>query len=138
MVAQSVLPYQYQEERSHLGLTGLAGLPVYLDLAHVAGLRESIECHVGLRKESQGWTDSQLITSMILLNLCGGDCVEDLEKLESDAGFSAFLKRVETHGMPRSQRRSIQHRWRRARTRSLPSASALRRYLALFDDPGET
>ena len=81
MVAQGVLPYQYQEDSGQVGVTGLAGLPVYLDLAHVVGLRESIGRHVGLRAGSQGWTDAQMVTSLLLLNLAGGDCVEDIEKL---------------------------------------------------------
>ena len=34
---QGVLPFQYQEETSSAGMTALAGLPTYLDLAYVAG-----------------------------------------------------------------------------------------------------
>ena len=135
MVAQGVLPYQYQEDSGQLGLTGLAGLPVYLDLAHVVGFRESIGRHVGLREGSQGWTDAQVITSLILLNVAGGECVEDLDKLEGDEGFREILQRVETHGMKRTERRRLLRRWRKARQRCLPSASAVRRYLALFGEP---
>ena len=113
-------------------------MPVYLDLAHVVGLRESIGRHVGLRAGSQGWTDAQMVTSLLLLNLAGGDCVEDIEKLESDEGFAEILHRVETHGMARSQRRRLLRRWRKASTRSVPSVSAIRRYLASFHDPDET
>ncbi|MAE70086.1 MAG: hypothetical protein CME06_06415 [Gemmatimonadetes bacterium] len=46
MVAQGVLPFESVPETSKTTLTGLAGLPVYLDLAAVIGLRESIERHV--------------------------------------------------------------------------------------------
>ena len=51
----------------------------YQDLMHVAGLRSSVERRVGLRGGGQGWTYSQIITSLILLNLAGGESVMDLE-----------------------------------------------------------
>ncbi len=38
MMAQRTLPFQHEEERRESGMTALAGLPVYLDLAHVVGL----------------------------------------------------------------------------------------------------
>jgi len=34
-MAQGVLPFKYEEEKRDTGMTGLAGLPVYLDLASV-------------------------------------------------------------------------------------------------------
>ena len=64
MMTQGVLPFQYQEEKTSTGMTALAGLPTYLDLAQVAGLSQSIERHVKLREGNQGWSDSQIITSL--------------------------------------------------------------------------
>ena len=37
-MAQGILPYKYEEERSEGGMTALAGLPVYLELASVLGM----------------------------------------------------------------------------------------------------
>jgi len=34
-MTQGVLPFKYEEEESRNGMTALAGLPVYLDLAEV-------------------------------------------------------------------------------------------------------
>ena len=65
---QGVLPFQYEEEKSSTGMTGLAGLPAYLDLAQVAGLWRSIGRHVKLREKGQGWSDGQMVTSLVLLN----------------------------------------------------------------------
>ena len=65
---QGVLPFQYEEEKSSTGMTALAGLPAYLDLARVAGLARSIGRHVRLREGGQGWSDSQVVTSLVLLN----------------------------------------------------------------------
>ena len=58
-MSQGILPFQYQEQSSTTGLTALAGLPTYLDLAQAAGLRDTIRRHLGVRAEgTQGWTDS--------------------------------------------------------------------------------
>lgn len=118
-------------------MTALSGLPLYLDMAQVMRLRESIERHVGLRSGSQGWTDSELVTSLILLNLAGGDCVEDLRILESDAGFCRILDHTRLSGMSRRERRKAVGRWRKERQRSVPSPSAVFRYLPLFSVQGE-
>ncbi len=32
-MAQDVLPFKYEKEKTNTGMTALAGLPVYLDLA---------------------------------------------------------------------------------------------------------
>ena len=68
---QGALPFQYAEEKNSTGMTALAGLATYLDLFQVADLRGSVGRHVGLREGGQGWTDSQMVTSLILLNLAG-------------------------------------------------------------------
>ena len=131
-MAQGVLPYKYEEERTHAGMTALAGLPVYLDLASVLGVGDFIRAHVHVRESGQGWTDEQAILSLILLNLAGGDCVEDIRILEKDEGFCKVLGRVETKGLSRRQRRAMGRRWRKERHRSVPSPSALFRYLEAF------
>ena len=76
---QGVLPFQYEQEKSSPGMTAMAGMMTYLELMHAAGLRSSVERHVGLRECGQGWTDSQVVSSLILLNLAGGESVVDLD-----------------------------------------------------------
>jgi hypothetical protein len=127
---QGVLSYKYEEEKQTGGMTALAGLPVYLDLASVLGVGDHIRTH--MRVKAQGWTDEQMILSLILLNLAGGDCVDDLKILEKDEGFGKVLGRVETKGLSRQQRRATERRWRKKQYRSVPSPSALFRYLAAF------
>jgi hypothetical protein len=136
-MAQGVLPFKYEAAESRSGMTALAGLPTYLDLAAVAGLGASIEKHVKVRTGEQGWTDRQIVTSLILLNLAGGDCVDDLARLESDDGFAEVMRRVETHGMPRCERRALLRRFRKGQKRSVPSQSTVFRYLAEFHDQRE-
>ncbi len=84
---QGTIPFQYEIEGGSNGLTALAGLPVYLDLMAVSGLRKSFDRHVVARKGGQGWTDGQMGTSFVMLNIAGGDCMDDLKTLEGDEGF---------------------------------------------------
>lgn len=136
-MAQRALPYEYEIEESKAGLTSFGGLPTYLDLALATGFLKSIDRHLTIRRGNQGWTDRQMILSLVLLNLVGGDCVEDIDKLEADEGFCRVLRKVETHGLTRKEKRAIKKRWRKERTRTFPSASAIFRYLANFHNAEE-
>jgi hypothetical protein len=131
-MAQGVLPFKYEEEKKDTGMTGLAGLPIYLDLTSVMGLKESIERHLHIKQQS--WTDSQTLISLILTNLAGGDCVDDLRKLQGDTGFCKLLRRIEQRGMKRSERRELGRRWRKEQSRAVPSSSSVFRYLSAFHD----
>lgn len=133
-MAQGVLPFKYEVAENQSGMTALAGLPAYLDLAAVAGLGPAIDKYVKVRTGEQGWLDRHIVISLILLNLAGGDCVDDLSRLEGDEGFAEVMRQVETHGMPRQERRALLRRFRKERTRAVPSPSTVFRYLAAFHD----
>ena len=133
-MAPGVLPFKYESEKKTTGMTALAGLPVYLDLAQVIGLNKSIQKHLKVRATSQGWTDTQMVLALVLLNLSGGDCVEDIKVVEADDGFCEVLKKAQMHGLRRKVRRALLGRWRKERTRTVPSPSAIFRYLAQFHD----
>jgi len=131
-MSQGVLPFKYEEEKIQTGMTALAGLPIYLDLAKIIGLSKSIKKHLKIRSASQGWTDSQMVTALLLLNLAGGDCVDDLKILEADEGFCRILRQSESYGLKRKFRRALERRWRKEKKRSVPSPSAAFRYLSKF------
>jgi len=138
MTAQGILPFRYESEPTASGMTALAGLPPYLELAVVSGLTDSIRRHLRVcSRKTQGWTDTQIVMSLLLLNVAGGDCVDDLRILEKDDGFARVLLRVELHGLRRKERREQERRWRKERKRVVPSPSAVFRYLAAFDNPTE-
>jgi hypothetical protein len=138
MTAQGILPFRYECEPTASGMTALAGLPPYLELAVVSGLTNSIRHHLQVCSgQKQGWTDIQIVMSLLLLNIAGGDCVDDLRILEKDDGFTRVLLRVEMHGLRRKERREQERRWRKERKRAVPSPSAVFRYLAAFDNPAE-
>ena len=134
MVAQGVLDFQYEADSSSHGLTSLAGLPLYFELIKASGLGEAIRRHVRAAG-GQGWLDIQMVLAVIFLNLAGGDCVEDVERLERDGGFSAMLRAIEKDLLSRAERRSLKSRWRRERERAAPSPSALSGWLERFHDP---
>lgn len=137
-MAQGVLPFQYQEQNHISGLTALGGLPAYLDLAQAAGLRDAICRHLTIRRDSkQGWNDHQIVMALILLNLAGGDCVADLEKLEADEGLCQIMRKAEHYGLPRNERRILERRWRKERGRTFVSCSPVFRYLAAFHDQAQ-
>jgi len=138
MTKQGVLPFRYECEPTASGMTALGGLPPYLELAVVSGLTDSIRRRLrACSGQKQGWTDAQIIMPLVLLNVAGGDCVDDLRLLERDAGFVKVLRRVELHGRPRKECREQERRWRKERKRAIPSPSVVFRYLSAFDNPAE-
>jgi len=131
-MSQGILGFKYEEEKRATGMTGLAGLPLYLDLMQAMGLPQQIGRHVQVKQ--RGWTDAQVLSSLLLLNVAGGECVEDLRRLEKDDGFSRILRRVGQAEKRRRERREEERRWRKEGYRSVPSASAVFRYLSAFHD----
>lgn len=137
-MAQGVLPYQYEVERGRARVTAVAGLPVVMDLAVAAGLRRSLSEHVKARSRGP-WQDAEAVLSLLLLNLAGGDCVDDLKVLNEDAGLSHLFQKVQLSSLPRAERRRRERAQRKARQRgeaprAFPSPSSMFRYLEVFHD----
>lgn len=137
MVSRGLLPFQYDIEEERTGMTALAGLPAYVELAHVAGLQASVMRHVRVRAAGQGWSDAQQVMALVLLNLAGGDCVDDLDVLAGDPGFASVLERTEVTGLPRKERRKLLRRWKKEGRRAVPSPSSAFRYLDAFHDEAQ-
>lgn len=132
-MAQSPLSFQYQGS-SQDNFTAFAGLPLFLEMAQACGLTQAVE---QMQLKEQGWMDSQIIHSLLLLNIAGGDCVEDINHLEADKGLNKLLLMQEGKGMPRKIRRAYLKRFRRSKNRALPSPSSIRRYLETFHNKEE-
>lgn len=133
---QGLLPFKY-ELTTKSGMTALAGLPTFFELGHGLGMLESMEKHVGLRSESQGWSDAEQLMGLVLLNLAGGEHVEDLDRLEAESGLSEVMLRLRSHRLGRKKRRELQRRWRKGQMRAFASRSAALRYLKAFHDPAQ-
>lgn len=130
---QGVLSYRIEGESARADMTGLSGLASFIDLACASDVVDSLRRNLNICG-GQGWTDSQVVMSLILLNLAGGDCVDDLDQLEADAGLGKLIRWCENHGLPRRARREMRKRWRKGRSRSVVSPSAARRFLSEFHD----
>ena len=133
MMAQGELGFKYEVEHQGEGMTGMGGIGPYLDLACRSGMVGSIERHVKAQGE-QGWTDAESVLALVMLNLVGGDCVEDVDRLESDEGFCRLFSKAVRQGLSRKARRGLKKRWRKEKTRRVPSSSAVFRYLSEFHD----
>jgi len=133
MMTQGELGFKYEVENQGVGLSGMGGIGPYLDLACRSGMVRSIERNVKAGGE-QGWTDAESVLSLVMLNLVGGDCVEDVDKLESDKGFCLLFSKAVRHGISRKGRRALKKRWRKEKKRSVPSSSSIFRYLAEFHE----
>ena len=133
-MAQGVFDFQYEVEKRSGGMTGLAGLPPYLEFGYVMGLGAAISNRLKIRGGDQGWSDEQVVMALILLNLAGGDCVSDLKALSGDDGLCRILKSIQCKGLSRKERRVHQRRLRKEIKSDFPSASSIFRYLNWFHD----
>ena len=133
-MGQQGLAFQYELDNNS-NTTALAGLPLFIDMAIVSGLCDTIARMLSIKE--RGWTDKQVILSLILLNLSGGDCVDDIDRLESDDGLRMLMLRLETQGMKRSERREYERRFRKNKKRAFPSATVIHSYLKNFHNADE-
>jgi hypothetical protein len=136
MSKQGILSYRMEGEQTSEDLTSLSGLAPYLELMVGSGLVESVRRNVSACGE-QGWTDHEMVVSLLLLNLAGGDCVDDLDHLNADKGLSKLLNWCASQGLPRCVHRRMKRRWRKAKARSVVSPSAARRWLGEFHDESQ-
>lgn len=133
IMAQQVLPFQYEIERAATKLTALGGLPLFEELGQALGIYESIRTHLTVRPD-QGYTDEEVVLSLMHLQLAGGDKIEDLLVFTKDVGFAEFSKRMHEYRMSRAERRRVYLRWRKRRVQEHPSPSSAFRYLEKYHD----
>lgn len=92
-------------------VTARAGLALVAEAARALGLDAAVEEHLELRERRSGYSETEKVEAIILLQSAGGDCIEDVRILSADHGFARMLER------------------------ELPSPDALHRFLAGFHDP---
>ena len=90
---QFALPFKYEEDVKSSGLTGLAGLPLYLELLHSLNIpsimRKALDAGA---HENTAWHNSDIALLLVLMGLAGGDHVDDMRILEKDAGFCCLFR----------------------------------------------
>ena len=117
MRSDRMLGYEFGEDSSSSQMTGHAGLLPYLDLSCVLGVLSEADARVGVCGK-QGWMDRHHVLSLVLLNLAGGECVEDIRMLESDAGLCRVFGEAEVYGLGRGARKEMEKRFRKGRERA--------------------
>jgi len=137
-MSQGAFNFKYVESKNNSGMTAYAGLGVYFDLLKRLDFVNLVNRCVSVSGVDQGWADWQNLLSLILLNLCGGNCVDDISSLSSDEGLCRLFSRFESSLSVREQK-VLKKRWRKGKGKgkgrhgAFPSSSALLRYLKRFD-----
>lgn len=92
--------------------------------------------HLGgrIRRRASGYCEREIVETLILLQLAGGESVGDLRLLAEDQGFCEVMERVALAGLRRGERRRVVRRRRRQGRSLIPSASAVFRFLNGFHD----
>ncbi len=133
---RTILPITVEADPSAAVTTAHAGLLPYLELLCVSGLLRHIDRAVRLHGQ-QGWLTRQIIQSLVLLNLLGGESVTDIDTLEADAGLCALARLAEVYDFTRQEQRALAHRFRGERTRTFPAATQLYTFLEQCHDATE-
>ncbi|NIM18295.1 MAG: transposase [Candidatus Aminicenantes bacterium] len=139
-MAQGVLPFKYVESKKSQSMTNFSGLLAYVELLHRMGFFELVSRYVRVHGGDQGWLDSQILLHLLLLHLSGGDCPEDIERLESDKGLCKALKQLEKRLLGVKSAKEIDRRFRgrKGRQRCFASPNAIRNYMERFhNEKGE-
>jgi len=126
MLHQNRQAFHYEIDKTDRLVTAWASLPLVTELFYRMGLDRVINEEIRDRR-TQGYTDAEQILSLILLNIAGGESVEDLKMLEGDPGFRKLQTLLQSANAKSDRKgsKSASNRWRKERKRCLPSATAV-------------
>ena len=108
-IRQTVLPFKLEMMKNEDQLTSLGGLPLLHELYRKLNLPAVISQHIAVKEK--GWTESELIESIIALSAAGGEHLSDMDILCADKGYQKVIGKDK-----------------------LPSAKALERFLKRFHE----
>jgi len=91
-----ILPFILEEVEGASSLTPRAGLVTVAEAARGMGLPAVAEEAVRVKQRDRGYSDWEMIESLVLLIADGGECVEDLSVLRADGAFAQLVR----HGFP--------------------------------------
>lgn len=93
-MTQTVLSYKLEMEKD-TSLTSFSGLPLVTELMTRLKIPRLIKKKLKLKKS--GWSDVEMVTSLINLAIAGGEHLSDMRILQKDA---AFQRLIQSKGMP--------------------------------------
>lgn len=132
MLPQGALSYQYAVKKNYRGMTQFAGIYPFIDLLYASRLIESIAHHVKARSGKQGYTDAQMIMSLVLINLLGYKSMSHVHYLEHDLGLARMIKHLESHELKYYSKSNQPKRWRHQHNRQIGSSTTVFNYLKAF------
>ena len=90
---QGLLGFEYEEQGRDCRATAYAGLPLVLEMMRALGVNRSVEEHVHTRRvrREDGFTDTELVESVVLMLAAGGECCEDIGMLSGDDALVEML-----------------------------------------------
>jgi hypothetical protein len=125
-----LLPYKYEEAKTSANLSGFAGLPVFLDFLHSLRFDRALRQSLDTAEPADClWKPSAIVTNLLLLNLAGGDNVDDLRRIQADPGMSRLLEKFYETGLNAPALRKYRELKRRQAAGSVPAASTVFRFL---------
>ena len=111
-------------------VTNYGGLFPYLDLMLLSDLPNLVNESLPKWREN-GWWHSDHIGALLALNLTGGDCIEDVDKLEGDPGISLYMGQIARVVGAKKRRFS------RGGDRDVPSVTSIREWTEQFHNAEE-
>jgi hypothetical protein len=88
---EGLLPFKLIEDESGEALTSYGGLALVMETCEALGLARLVKQHVRIKRRNRGYAESKYVESVIALIAAGGDCLEDIERLRSDAGLKLLV-----------------------------------------------
>jgi len=80
-------------EETDAAVTGLAGIPALVNLAHEMGLFKDVDALVPAKERDRGYAPSASVLDLMLIPCAGGECIDDLAVLRADEGLQRLLRR---------------------------------------------
>jgi hypothetical protein len=90
---QTILPFLIQEDRDTSMLTSFCGLPLLHELLESLGVKHLAETH--LHCKDYGYSESEMMETILSLIVAGGDHMDDICLLEKDKGLKRILGKNE-------------------------------------------
>jgi hypothetical protein len=90
---QGLLSFDFEASDETSEVTGRAGLPLLLETMMALHVGQSVKQHLSLRKRNAGFSEAEMVESLVLLLGAGGECLDDLSILGADLGLLRLCER---------------------------------------------
>jgi len=111
-------------------VTNYGGIFPYLDLMLLTGLPNIVNEYLP-KWHVRGWQHAEHVAALLALNLTGGDCVDDLVKLDGDPGIGLYIGQI-ARAVGAGNRQ-----FSRGGERDIPSLTSVREWLEQFHNAEE-